>query len=45
MATVEKPSTFQAPGQPGSPVQCKERYENFIGGAGWRRSRASTGRT
>ncbi len=32
MATVEKPTTFQAPGQPGSPVQCKERYENFIGG-------------
>ncbi len=32
MATVEQLTTFQAPGQPGSPVQCKERYENFIGG-------------
>src|SRR5664280_1260815 len=32
MATVEKPTTFQAPGQPGSPVQVKDRYENFIGG-------------
>src|SRR5664280_1219931 len=32
MATVEKPTTFQAPGQPGSPVQAKDRYENFIGG-------------
>jgi aldehyde dehydrogenase len=32
MATVEKPTTFEAPGQPGSPVQVKDRYENFIGG-------------
>ena len=32
MATIEKPATFEAPGQSGSPVQCKERYENFIGG-------------
>ncbi len=32
MATIEKPATFEAPGQPGSPVQCRERYENFIGG-------------
>jgi aldehyde dehydrogenase len=32
MATVEKPTIFVAPGQPGSPVQCKARYENFIGG-------------
>jgi aldehyde dehydrogenase len=32
MATVEKPTTFEAPGRPGSPVECKERYENFIGG-------------
>ncbi len=32
MATVEKPITFEAPGRPGCPVQCKERYENFIGG-------------
>jgi Aldehyde dehydrogenase family len=28
MATVEKPTIFEAPGQPGSPVQCKARYEN-----------------
>jgi aldehyde dehydrogenase len=32
MATVEKPTTFAAPGQAGSRVQCKARYENFIGG-------------
>jgi aldehyde dehydrogenase len=32
MATVEKPTTFAAPGQAGSPVQRKARYENFIGG-------------
>ncbi|MGA2319175.1 MAG: hypothetical protein ABSG95_00335 [Solirubrobacteraceae bacterium] len=32
MATVEKPSTFEAPGRPGSPVECEELYENFIGG-------------
>jgi aldehyde dehydrogenase len=32
MATVEKPTAFEAPGLPGSPVECKERYENFIGG-------------
>jgi aldehyde dehydrogenase len=32
MATVEKPTTFEAPGRPGSPVQCKARYDNFIGG-------------
>ena len=31
MATIER-STFEAPGRPDSPVQCKERYENFIGG-------------
>jgi len=33
MATMEKPATYAAPGQPGSPVQLKQRYENFIGGA------------
>ncbi|MGP0103141.1 MAG: aldehyde dehydrogenase family protein [Solirubrobacteraceae bacterium] len=32
MATTEQSTTFEAPGQPGSPVQVKERYENFIGG-------------
>ncbi len=32
MATIEKPTTFEAPGTPDSPVQCKARYENFIGG-------------
>jgi len=32
MATVEKQATFATPGQPGSPVEVKARYENFIGG-------------
>ena len=32
MATVEQSTTFAAPGEAGSPVRCKERYENFIGG-------------
>ncbi len=32
MATVEKPTTFPAPGEAGSPVQCNARYDNFIGG-------------
>ncbi len=32
MATIEQTSTYAAPGQPGSPVECKARYENFIGG-------------
>jgi aldehyde dehydrogenase len=31
MAIVES-SVFDAPGQPGSPVELKDRYENFIGG-------------
>jgi len=34
MATIEKPITYAAPGEPGSPVELKEKYENFIGG-GW----------
>ncbi len=37
MATIEQTTdstSFEAPGNPGSPVQVKERYENFIGG-GW----------
>ena len=32
MATIEKGAIFEAPGRPGSPVELKERYENFIGG-------------
>jgi aldehyde dehydrogenase len=32
MATTEQSTTFEAPGHPDSPVQCKARYENFIGG-------------
>ena len=32
MATIEKPAVFEAPGEAGSPVTLKPRYENFIGG-------------
>ncbi len=32
MATVEKAVLYEAPGRAGSPVELKERYENFIGG-------------
>ena len=32
MATMEKPATFGAPGEDGSPVDLKPRYDNFIGG-------------
>ncbi len=32
MATIEKGAIFEAPGHAGSPVELKERYENFIGG-------------
>jgi acyl-CoA reductase-like NAD-dependent aldehyde dehydrogenase len=32
MATIEKPTTYPAPGQTGSEVSLEERYENFIGG-------------
>ena len=32
MATVQTPIAFEAPGRPGSPVELKPRYENFIGG-------------
>jgi len=32
MATIERVLTFSAPGQEGSPVELKARYENFIGG-------------
>src|SRR5471032_2489178 len=31
MTTVQS-TTYEAPGQPGSPVELLERYENFIGG-------------
>ena len=29
---VDTPTVFAAPGQPGSLVELKSRYENFIGG-------------
>ena len=32
MATIEKVATFSAPGELDSPVELKERYDNFIGG-------------
>jgi len=32
MATIERAATYEAPGRPGSPVELKERYDNFIGG-------------
>jgi aldehyde dehydrogenase len=32
MATIEKPATYERPGRPGSLVEVKDRYENFIGG-------------
>ena len=32
MATIERTSTYAAPGETGSPVSLKPRYENFIGG-------------
>ena len=32
MATIEKTATYEAPGQEGSPVELKPRYDNFIGG-------------
>ena len=48
MATIEKTTTttYPAPGEPGSPVELKPRYENFIGGR-WVAAdrRASTRRT
>ena len=31
MSIVES-TTYEAPGQPGSPVELQDRYENFIGG-------------
>ncbi len=32
MAILEKAATYPAPGSPDSPVEVKDRYENFIGG-------------
>ena len=32
MAILDKPAVFAAPGEAGSPVSLKPRYENFIGG-------------
>jgi len=32
MATIERAATYAAPGESGSPVELKSRYENFIGG-------------
>ena len=32
MTTIERTSTYAAPGEAGSPVDLKPRYENFIGG-------------
>ena len=43
MSIVES-TTYNAPGESGSPVELKERYENFIGGSGSPRPQASTGR-
>ena len=44
MSIVES-TIYDAPGEPGSPVELRERYENFIGGAVDRPDdRASTGR-
>ena len=32
MATIEKATVYPAPGEHGSPVGIRERYDNFIGG-------------
>ena len=32
MATIERAATYAAPGESGSPVDLKTRYDNFIGG-------------
>src|SRR6202163_4734308 len=32
MATIESTTSYEAPGESGSPVELRERYENFIGG-------------
>jgi aldehyde dehydrogenase len=32
MAIIDKPAVYAAPGEEGSPVSLKPRYENFIGG-------------
>ena len=33
MATIADTHAYAAPGRAGSPVELKDRYENFIGGA------------
>lgn len=43
MSIVES-TTYVAPGEPGSLVELKERYENFIGDIGLPRPPASTAR-
>jgi aldehyde dehydrogenase len=32
MATIEQAAVYEAPGSPGSPVELRDRYDNFIGG-------------
>jgi aldehyde dehydrogenase len=32
VATIEKSHTYAVPGSPGSPVEVKPRYDNFVGG-------------
>ena len=32
MAIIDRPAVFAAPGEAGSPVSLKARYDNFIGG-------------
>ncbi len=44
MSIVES-TTYEVPGQPGSPVELEERYENFIGGEWIAPPPVSTGRT
>ena len=44
MSTIES-TTYAAPGEPGSPVELQERYDNFIGGEWVPRRPASTART
>ena len=43
MATIEKPATYEPPGRPGSLVEVKDRYDNFIGGA-WTPTERRVGR-
>ena len=45
MATIERTQAIEAPGRPDSPVELKERYDNFIGGGWVAPSAAATGTT